>query len=126
MVVMIVTITRIVVVAQKEVCPSERGPSWRYSNAGGDSAALRYRQGVNRGLQGLRFALRQGCELNSHPSSQKRPSLARLVLEAVAGDFDAKNRLNGRRVIGPKRRVSVQWTPFVTQSYDFGAVMSIL
>jgi hypothetical protein len=36
----------------------ERGPSWPKSDTGGASAALRYRQGANRGLQGLRFAPR--------------------------------------------------------------------
>jgi len=41
MVVMMVTIIRIVMVAGRDVCPGERGPSWRYSNAGGASAALR-------------------------------------------------------------------------------------
>jgi len=36
--------------------PGERGPSWQSSHTGGASAALRHRQGANRGLQGLRFA----------------------------------------------------------------------
>ena len=36
--------------------PGERGPSWRYSYTGGDSAALRYRPTRKQGLQGLRFA----------------------------------------------------------------------
>ena len=60
MVVMMVTITRIVVFAGMDLCPGERGPSWRQTHAGGDSAALRYRQSANRGLQGLRFAPGKG------------------------------------------------------------------
>jgi len=32
------------------------GPSWPHSYTGGASALLVYRQGANRGLQGLRFA----------------------------------------------------------------------
>jgi len=32
------------------------GPSWPDSYTGGASALLVYRQGANRGLQGLRFA----------------------------------------------------------------------
>jgi len=55
-VVMMVTITRIVMVAERGICPGERGPSWRYSNAGGDSAALRHRLSTKQGLQGLQFA----------------------------------------------------------------------
>jgi len=34
------------------------GPSWPDSYTGGASALLVYRQGANRGLQGLRFAPR--------------------------------------------------------------------
>ena len=36
--------------------PGERGPSWRYSNTGGASAAFRHRPTRKQGLQGLRFA----------------------------------------------------------------------
>ena len=36
--------------------PGERGPSWRYSNTGGASAAFRHRPTRKLGLQGLRFA----------------------------------------------------------------------
>lgn len=36
--------------------PGKRGPSWRYSNTGGASAAFRYRPTRKQGLQGLRFA----------------------------------------------------------------------
>lgn len=48
------------------------------------------------------------------------------VLARIAGDIDAANWQIGHRTVWPKKKVSVQWTPFVTQSYDFGAVMSIL
>lgn len=70
MIVMMVTISLYCYGRRERVCPGERGPSWRYSHAGGASAALRYRQGGNRGLQGLRFAPRQGWALNSHPLSR--------------------------------------------------------
>ena len=43
-------------VGARTYAPGKRGPSWRYSNTGGASAAFRHRQGANRGLQGLRFA----------------------------------------------------------------------
>ena len=36
--------------------PGDRGPSGRYSNTGGASAALRHRPTRKQGLQGLRFA----------------------------------------------------------------------
>ena len=68
----------------------------------------------------------EGWALNSHPLNRKWLPLAKPVLASISGDFDAENRLNGHRDSWPKKRVSVQWTPFVTQSYDFGAVMSIL
>lgn len=43
-------------VGQSSDAPGERGPSWRYSNTGGASAAFRHRPTRKQGLQGLRFA----------------------------------------------------------------------
>ena len=42
--------------ATKPIPPSERGPSFAKSNAGGKSARFAQRQTANLGLQGLRFA----------------------------------------------------------------------
>ena len=43
-------------VGQSSDAPGERGPSWRYSNTGGASAAFRHCPTRKQGLQGLRFA----------------------------------------------------------------------
>jgi len=57
-------------VVKQPTRPGKRGPSWRYSNAGGASAALAQRQGANRGLQEVAVcgAEAKGCEFNSLPS----------------------------------------------------------
>ena len=56
--------------ATPSTATGKTGPSWRYSNTGGDSAALRYRLARKQGLQGLRFALggagqRAECRVNA-------------------------------------------------------------
>jgi len=42
--------------ATPSTATGKTGPSWRYSNTGGASAALSYRPTRKQGLQGLRFA----------------------------------------------------------------------
>lgn len=54
----------------EEAAQKSTGPSWPKTNAGGDSAALRYRLARKQGLQGLRFALggagqRAECRVNA-------------------------------------------------------------
>ena len=43
-------------VGARTYAPGKRGPSWRYSNTEGASAASRHRLARKQGLQGLRFA----------------------------------------------------------------------
>lgn len=58
MVVTVVMVTAYCYGRGMHTCPGKTGPSWPKANTGGASAALRHRQGANRGLQGLRFAPR--------------------------------------------------------------------
>jgi len=53
----------IVMVAARTHAPGKRGPSFRKSYAGGNSARVVYSQGANQGLQG--FAPRQVCTLGA-------------------------------------------------------------
>ena len=73
--------------------PGKRGPSWRYSNTGGASAASRHRPTQKQGLQGLRFA--PGNGYSPSLEIQKRSPLFYLVLARVCGDLRGKKPQNG-------------------------------
>ena len=75
-------------VAARTHAPGKRGPSFRKSYAGGNSARVVYSQGANQGLQG--FAPRQVCTLGSKGGIQFTP-FVRSAAKVGIGKFANPN-----------------------------------